>query len=360
MHFEIRRDDPRVTRFDDDGVPEPAEGEALLAISRFGLTTNNVTYVIFGDAMNYWRFFPATEEGWGRMPVWGFADVAASGHPGVEAGRRVYGYFPAATHLVVRPDSAGEAGFTDATPHRAELPAIYNRYVFTDADPGYDPAREPEQMLLQPLFGTAFLLDDELADTDFDGAETIVITSASSKTALATAFLLRRREGPNVVGLTSPSRVGFVEETGAYHRVLPYDRIDRLGTESAAFLEFAGNAEVRAAVHRHFGDRLRRSTLIGMTHWESLGGGDDLPGPTPTFFFAPDQAAKRASDWGGAGLRDRMAKAWLPFVEWTGGWLRVSERSGADGLRKAYLDLLDGDTDPAQGIVCGANLSGQT
>ena len=356
MNFEIRKDDPRVTRFADEGIPEPADGEALLTISRFGLTTNNVTYVIFGDAMNYWQFFPAAEEGWGRMPVWGFADVAASQAPGVEVGRRVYGYFPAATHLVVRPDGVGDAAFTDAAPNRAELPAIYNRYVLTDADPGYDSEREAEQMLLRPLFGTAFLLDDQLADADFDGAETIVISSASSKTALATAFLLRRRKGPNVVGLTSPSRAGFVEGTGAFHRVLPYDRIDGLGDEPAAFLEFAGNAEVRAAVHRHFGDRLRRSTLIGMTHWESMGGSEDLPGPTPTFFFAPDQAAKRAADWGGAGLRDRMAEAWTPFVDWTGGWLRIDERSGADALRKAYLELLDGDVDPAEGIVCGANL----
>jgi hypothetical protein len=150
-------------------------------------------------------------------------------------------------------------------------------------------------MLLQPLFGTAFLLEDQLAEADFDGAETIVISSASSKTALATAFLLRRR-----------------------------------------------------------------STLIGMTHWERLGGGGDLPGPAPTFFFAPDQAAKRRDDWSGAGLRDRMAAAWAPFVEWTGGWLRVSERSGGEALQKAYLELLDGDVDPAQGIVCGANLRGQT
>ena len=28
--------------------------------------------------MNYWRFFPASEDGWGRVPVWGFADVVAS------------------------------------------------------------------------------------------------------------------------------------------------------------------------------------------------------------------------------------------------------------------------------------------
>ena len=35
-------------------------GEARLRIDRFGLTANNITYAVFGDAMGYWQFFPAT------------------------------------------------------------------------------------------------------------------------------------------------------------------------------------------------------------------------------------------------------------------------------------------------------------
>lgn len=350
IDFEVRRDDFRQTRLAEGPAPEIGEGEVLLAVSAFGLTTNNITYVVLGDAMSYWAFFPA-EEGWGRMPVWGFADVAASEHPEVEAGRRVYGYFPASTHLVVRPGQVGGGAFIDATPHRAELPAVYNRYVFTDADPGYEPAREAEQMLLRPLFGTAFLLDDELAEDDFGGAQAVVVSSASSKAALATAFLISRRDGPEVIGLTSPSRVAFVEGTGAYARVIPYDDLGALPDGSATYLEFSGNAEVRGAVHRHYGDRLARSTLIGVTHWQRMGGGDELPGPAPSFFFAPDRAAKRTSDWGGTALRDRMAAAWSPFVEWTGGWLRISRTEGLEPLERAYLEMLDGDVDPAAGLV---------
>jgi hypothetical protein len=301
--------------------------------------------------MSYWAFFPA-EEGWGRMPVWGFAEVAASEHPDVETGRRIYGYFPASTHLVVRPERVREEGFVDATPHRAELPPLYNQYLFTDADPGYDPAREAEQMLLRPLFATAFLLDDDIAENEFGGAETVVLSSASSKTALATAFLVGRREGgPEVVGLTSPSRVGFVEATGVYDRVLSYDDLGSLGDGRAVYLEFSGNAEVRGAVHRHFGDRLARSVLIGVTHWEEVGGSSDLPGPTPAFFFAPDRAGKRTKDWGGAGLRERMAGSWLPFVEWTESWLEISRSEGLEALESAYLEMLDGNVDPAAGRV---------
>src|SRR5207302_8785525 len=78
-------------------------GEALLAIRRVALTTNNITYAAFGDAMQYWDFFPAGEAGWGHMPAWGFADVIESNVAGLERGERFYGYFPLATHLRVQP-----------------------------------------------------------------------------------------------------------------------------------------------------------------------------------------------------------------------------------------------------------------
>ena len=42
-------------------------------------------------------FFPA-ESGWGRVPVWGFADVVGSRHQALAEGVRVFGYLPMSTH----------------------------------------------------------------------------------------------------------------------------------------------------------------------------------------------------------------------------------------------------------------------
>ncbi|NBU28929.1 MAG: DUF2855 family protein, partial [Caulobacteraceae bacterium] len=61
------------------------EGDALLAVERFALTANNVTYGAMGESFGYWKFFPAPE-GFGRIPVWGFATVVASRAEGVEPG----------------------------------------------------------------------------------------------------------------------------------------------------------------------------------------------------------------------------------------------------------------------------------
>jgi hypothetical protein len=66
---------------------ELQDGQVLLQIDRFAFTSNNVTYAAFGEAMQYWNFFP-TEKGWGNIPVWGFADVIASKADGVQVGER--------------------------------------------------------------------------------------------------------------------------------------------------------------------------------------------------------------------------------------------------------------------------------
>ena len=71
-----------------------AEGEVILALDRFSLTTNNITYAAYGDAIGYWKVFPTGDPAYGMMPVWGFADVAASRAEGVEVGARVFGYSP--------------------------------------------------------------------------------------------------------------------------------------------------------------------------------------------------------------------------------------------------------------------------
>jgi hypothetical protein len=58
MDFELRRSDLHETRFLFGDAPSPADGEALLRVESFGLTSNNITYAVFGEAMKYWNFFP--------------------------------------------------------------------------------------------------------------------------------------------------------------------------------------------------------------------------------------------------------------------------------------------------------------
>ena len=349
--FLVKRDELRECRIASSAPVEIEPGQALLRVDTFGLTANNVTYGVFGEAMNYWDFFPA-EPGWGRVPMWGFAEVARSEAEGVEPGTRLFGYLPPSSHLVVTPAGVDGAGFVDGSPHRASLPSAYHRYLASGADPFYRADTEEIQMLLRPLFFTSFLIDDQLADEGFATSGPILISSASSKTAIAAAFMLARRDGVKLVGLTSPRNADFVEGLGIYDRTVSYDAIDSLEPGPATFVDIAGDGEVRLAVHSHYGDRLVHSMTVGASHWEELGaGGSELPGPSPTFFFAPDRVTKRSEDWGRASLESRVAGAWHLFCEWTGSWLETIPGQGFDAVRDAYLDVLEGRVDPKHAHV---------
>jgi hypothetical protein len=268
-------------------------------------------------------------------------------------GERYYGYLPMGTHLVVQPGHVGKSGFGDAAPHRQPLPAVYNQYTRTSSDPSYLADHEDAQILLRPLFITSFMLDDFLADHAMFGAKAVVISSASSKTSYALAFLLSRRaDRPVIIGLTSAGNVDFVRGLGCYDYVVAYDAIATLPTDQPIiYADMAGSASVRSTVHRHFGQQVVHSAAVGAAHWEDFKPTGDLPGAKPTFFFAPDQIKKRLVDWGPGGIEQRQAAAWRDFLEPLASWMKVTRATGADELQRLYLEMLDGQSRPDVGYV---------
>ena len=323
---------------------EPDDGEAVLRVERVGVTANNVTYAVLGDALRYWQFFPAPEQaradGWGRVPLWGFAEVVASRAEGVAVGERVYGYLPTSSHLRVRPESVRPPGdgfgrFRDASPHRADLPSVYNAYSdATDDDVDL-------QVLFRPLFTTSWMLADWLDDAGPD-AEAVVLSSASSKTAYGTAFLLRDVD-VEVVGLTSAGNVGFTEGLGLYDRVLSYDDVRALEQGRAtAYVDVAGSTPLRREIHEHLREQVVRDVVVGIAQGTPGGDPGEIAGARPSMFFAPDQIARRRQDWGPEVYERRYAEAWESFVGQAAGWVDVEHSSGPAALRDTWTAVLGG------------------
>src|SRR4249919_1638559 len=113
----VRQDQLGSTRIETREDEPLADGQVRVRIDSFALTSNNITYAAFGEAMSYWQFYPTGAEGWGSIPVWGFASVVHSLHPGVAVGERLYGYFPMASAVVLTPERLSPERFTDAAPH---------------------------------------------------------------------------------------------------------------------------------------------------------------------------------------------------------------------------------------------------
>ena len=340
------------TRIETIDAQALASGQARMKVERVGLTANNITYAATGESLRYWQFFPA-DEAWGCVPAWGFATVAESQAQGLEVGERIWGFWPMASALVVEPTKLTPFGFTDGVAHRSMLPAIYNQYQRSARDPMHHDGQEDAESILRPMFTTAWFVDDFLADNNCFGADTMVLSSASSKTAYGTAFQLFKRGGVKIVGLTSARNKAFVEALGCYHEVLDYDQVETLDPQAAAvYLDYAGSVAIRRRVHVHL-KQLRYSSSIGAAHVNDFGPAGDLPGPRPVFLFVPTQAAKRIGEWGGLGLTQRMGQDWQRFVtrvlDASDPWLQVQQHHGPAAWQAAYARVLSGAGDPRSG-----------
>lgn len=341
-------------RIVDQQIPPLSDGAVLLRTDSFALTTNNVTYAAAGDQLGYWTFFPVEQDGWGIVPVWGFATVEQSNCADISVGERIYGYLPMAGYLVVVPDRVRDLSFADSSGHRRELPAAYNNYVRISGNKNHDPELDDRQAILSPLFITSYLLFDFLHDNDWFGAGQIIIGSASSKTGLGLAQFLAeaRPEGPKVVGLTSAGNCEFVEQLGACDQVVTYDRIVQdIEKIPSVYVDMAGNAAIRKELHEHLDAQMKYSCAVGMSHWDKFGPTGDLPGAKPQFFFAPAQIKKRRGEWGPGVLEGRIDEAWKRLARQKGDWLTVEESNGLEEALAVYQALAAGKVDPKTGHI---------
>ncbi|MBI0296001.1 DUF2855 family protein [Streptomyces sp. PRKS01-29] len=338
----VRRDD--LTAFECvPADPPPLEaGAARLAVERVSLTANNVTYAHLGERAGYWSAFPAPE-GFGRIPAWGFGVVEETAHPGVRVGERFYGYFPLSTHLTVRP-AATATGFADTAPHRRGLHGFYGDYrKVAPYEPGDD-----LRTALRPVYRSSLLLAESVADSAERRPLSVVVSSASSKTALGLAERLGAESGVVTHGLTSPGNLAFVAATGCYDEVRPYGAVAELDPAGpVVFVDLTRDQDLVSAVHHRLAGRLVRSILVGGTHASRPLDATGLPGPAPERFFAPRAEEERRVSMDADARRRQYEAAEERFTERAAQWFRVTTRIGPDAMADTFRRLLHGPGDPA-------------
>lgn len=353
--FQVRKDDLSSTRLVEAPTPDLENGAVVARIDRFALTANNITYGVVGERIGYWAFFPPFDNadgGWGIIPVWGFADVVHSRSEAIPQGTRLYGYFPMASHLVMRPTRVTETRMVDGSDHRQALPPVYNSYVRIDpSDP--DAALENERMLLHPLYATSFCLHDFFSDNDWFGAEQLVVISASSKTAIGLAYALAADDkAPASIGLTSPRNLDMVRALGLYDTVLSYEDISAIDTSRpTAIVDMSGAGGVLSDLHGLLGDNMRYCSNVGLTHWSENTMGPGFIRERSAMFFAPGHIQKRATDWGPGEFDARAKDFWRKAASRSRDWLTLETIPGLAACGPVFEKLRTGGVDPRTGIV---------
>lgn len=354
QRFEVNRQEYSDWRVADYEPSALGEGEVRLAIDFFSFTANNMTYAAAGDFLGYWKFFPVEpEDGFGVIPVWGFAQVIESRCDEVGLGERLYGYFQPADELIIKPINVSGGTLFDGSDHRQELPPLYNQYQRIP-DGGGTGVAGRLQALLGPLYMTGYSIWDQLAVNKYYDAEKIVVVSASSKTSIGLAEALALdEEAPRVVGLTSAGNLEFVKGLGIYDEVVSYDSIHSLTSASAVVVDMAGNAETAQNLRDHFGEDLQYFISVGLTHWDKAGGGmGGAPQDKHEMFFAPSYVLERSKALGPGEYNRRLQAFMEKATGKASSWLTLKEVDNANALGELYADVCVGSMDPSEGIIC--------
>ena len=217
--------------------------------------------------------------------------------------------------------------------------------------PLYEEDNEDQQMLLWPLYFTSFLIDDFLDDEGFFGAKAAVLSSASSRTSSALAYLLDRagRDRGGRAHLTAERRVHRVARRLRPRRPLRGARLAR-----------SRAGRLRRHVGRRKGPKCRPRPLGRRA--QALRRGRDHPPrgprrrrgtgrPEAGLLLRARPAAQAHGGLGREGVNERLAETWRQYVDWARGWLRVEHGSGPEDVERIYRELLDGKSDPAVGHV---------
>ncbi|MDI9243956.1 DUF2855 family protein [Marinobacter sp. CHS3-4] len=339
-----------------DQQPSAGDGEIVVRIEAFSFTANNITYAAAGDQLGYWQFFPPQGEdvdGWGVIPVWGFAQVVESAHSDVQEGERLFGYFPPAAFLKILPQRVSGQRLFDGAEHRAKLPALYNSYTRVDFEPGYNQSMDDERMLLWPLHLTSFCLWDQLQDNGWYGAEQVLIVSASSKTSIGLGYALEADDSaPRAVGLTSSRNLELVCSLGIYDQCLSYDALTELNAElPTVIVDMSGSGDLLAQLQSSLGNNLRYCINVGLTHWDEFKPAAGIPKDRAEFFFAPSHIGKRMKDWGPEGFATRTAPFLSDTARKSRQWLRLRDIDGLEGLAKVYPDVCQGRIPADEGLI---------
>lgn len=335
------------------GIPK---NHLLLKLQRFGLTSANLAHPLVPGMSNSWpRLFAHDGDGVGRLPVWGYAEVVESNSPDIEPGMGLYGCFPMTRYLLVDADqyaakrSEFDFGFpiTGAVSTGQSLPIITESESLNDAD---------LQILLRPLLSSAYLIMEELRESEFWQTEQIIITAASSKTAIGLSYFLQElfvhsqvTHTPSLIGLTAQRHQGFVTENGYFDQVFNYDQFRYMGNKDSVLVDFTGNHQLQSMIHYFLKERLIHTYALGACHWQQRASAGQIS-PDSEQFSAPKYFSQQGG--GASDLCQAFEPSWMSASEALRRWLQPELIEGVDEVRWVYEQVLAGNANPKVGYLC--------
>ncbi|BFM08510.1 DUF2855 family protein [Halioxenophilus aromaticivorans] len=356
ISLEFNQKDFRRLAVSNAAVPthvQNAPGSMLVRLERFGFSSNNLASALAPGLASVWpQAFPAGTDRL-RLPVWGVAQVVAANQAVFEPGACFFGCFPMTRFALIDPSmepleryGIGADQLLNPTGGHLPVPADTQSGCYNAVD---------LQIMLRPLLMAAFMVMEELKESQFWHAQQIVVTCASSKTAMGLGYFLQqhfaeRSDGPSpqVIGLTAQSNVNFVRKHGHFDKVLSYEQFRAMDEADTVLVDFSGNFSVQRMLVYYLKQHLIHAYALGAAHWDEVASGELAM--SCEYFSALDfyyQRHARSKD-----LNYRFQQLWPnacgAFIK----WLKPQLVEGPDRVRWVYEQVLAGKSKPDVAYLC--------
>mmetsp|Transcript_92017 Transcript_92017/g.213858 ORF Transcript_92017/g.213858 Transcript_92017/m.213858 type:complete len:481 (+) Transcript_92017:80-1522(+) len=347
-------------------VPELEQGKILLRIDKFAFSQMALGYLMKGFTRTfsaYHSFYKYPEEGLYRSACWGYATVVESAHPKVPVGTRLFGVVPPSKYsleLVGGTIPKSKNGLDPAVVEIAMEGMPFNLRRFQEMEiveenANQDSAWEDWRCVTKELYTMAFYMDENLL-VDTGMINSVIISCASAKTAMALAFCLRMREMRYVVGLTSKEHLDFVRSTELYHEVFTYEDVAQLpNNHTIVYMDFKCDGELRQNITLRMGTNLMYNMVLGPAVFQRRMKDQIFEKRAREMLFDESSWRERrrmVAEVTKTGRNEKLRYSFKTFVDRLKKYVRLRHFSGMEGFTKLYDKVYSNTALPSEAFVC--------
>jgi len=343
-------------------VPDLEQGHVLLRVDKFAFSQMAIGYLMKGFTRSfsaYHSFYEFSEDGIYRSGVWGYATVLESDHPKVQVGTRLYGLLPPCQYKLqqvggIIPASRGEPAIIELAMEGVPFNLRRFQEMQVVEDNG-DTEFEDWKIALKEIYTMAFYMDENLL-VDTGMINSVIISCASSKTAMALAFCLRMREMRFVHALTSPENYEFVKSTDLYHEVYTYDQVDSMpNNHTIVYMDFKCDGALRQAITLRMGTNLMYNMVVGPAVFQKRMKDQVFEKRAREMLFDESTWRERrrmVAEVTKTGRNEKLKASFKPFVDKMKKFIKLRHFSGKEAITKMYAKIYENKAPPDEMYIC--------
>ena len=379
-----------------DGASSTEAAPAVsFKIVKGSMTANNKFYWSFGEKppFSFNKCYPInaktsklienhelSAEGYVHPVVWGIAEVTSTTIEGVEVGSQYMAMLPIGESVSFA--KAEVQGDGNIVVDRPSTFAAYNNFVKIDTDNAMASSEYSDLALAcMPGIVTGYGLYFRMLQYNCYGADNIVVTSASSKVALAMALYMKndsdkKFKDKKIIGYTSSSNIEFCKRTGLYDTVLSYDEV--LPSQEYVMIDIAGRGNVYTKNEKESGVDILKLLVIGnssgtdnkkatfstFSYFAMIKMGLAMCGlpawvhswmkPTQELYLIWEDNSVMEKEWGKEKYKKIQKDISFTFCKSAKEWMKVRLAMTEEEIMNAFEDILAGTVPPSEVITLDA------